>query len=636
MRPRVRLAAARDGSRRAAGPSSSMSPSTATRRSPPARARARDRGVERLGARVVAVVDEDDASAAAAAPRSGAAPGVKAATAAAMAAGGMPRAWPTAAAARKFIMKWGPGRGSATSTSSLRRSRGRSACRRRAAPVLGRDLERAVAAEPEHGPGKASPMRRTRGSSPFSTARALRAQALQDLRLGLRDLVRGAEELEVGAAHVGDHGEVRLGDRRRARGARRRRTCPARARPRRCSGASRSRLRGRPYWLFRLPSVFSTGPARGQERGRQVLGRGLARGAGDGHDRRVRLRAAMARQVGEGAGGVGHAHERAAAAATASVHERARPRRARPPPPGSRGRRSAGPTMATKSSPGWSVRESMLTPGAARSRRRGARERAPGGGGHLGESRAQERHRSRAHRLVPLTSGGRARRAPPAGRRRARCARAAPGTSRGPCPRSRPRRRGPPSRGRARWRRAGPRSKCGRAFAALRECPAGSPRRMASGGSLRGLSEVTITRSERREATAPMSGRLVRSRSPPQPKTVMSAARPQLAQRLQEVLERVVGVGVVHHHREVLARLDALQPARHAGEGRDPAERVLGRDAQGQAGAEGGEDVLHVEATHERRPRRRAGPRGARPGSGCPAATARSSSARRSASRSMP
>jgi hypothetical protein len=45
---------------------------------------------------------------------------------------------------------------------------------------------------------------------------------------------------------------------------------------------------------------------------------------------------------------------------------------------------------------------------------------------------------------------------------------------------------------------------------------------MASGGSLRGLSEVTTTTSESRAATAPISGRLVRSRSPPQPKTVMS------------------------------------------------------------------------------------------------------------------
>ena len=44
--------------------------------------------------------------------------------------------------------------------------------------------------------------------------------------------------------------------------------------------------------------------------------------------------------------------------------------------------------------------------------------------------------------------------------------------------------------------------------------------RMASGGSLRGLSEVRMTTSESRAATAPISGRLLRSRSPPQPNTV--------------------------------------------------------------------------------------------------------------------
>ena len=48
---------------------------------------------------------------------------------------------------------------------------------------------------------------------------------------------------------------------------------------------------------------------------------------------------------------------------------------------------------------------------------------------------------------------------------------------------------------------------------------------MASGSSLRGLSEVTTARSARREATSPISGRLPRSRSPPQPKTHEQAAR---------------------------------------------------------------------------------------------------------------
>ncbi len=43
-----------------------------------------------------------------------------------------------------------------------------------------------------------------------------------------------------------------------------------------------------------------------------------------------------------------------------------------------------------------------------------------------------------------------------------------------------------------------------------------------SGDSERGLSDVTIVTSENVEATRPISGRLARSRSPPQPNTVMT------------------------------------------------------------------------------------------------------------------
>ena len=45
---------------------------------------------------------------------------------------------------------------------------------------------------------------------------------------------------------------------------------------------------------------------------------------------------------------------------------------------------------------------------------------------------------------------------------------------------------------------------------------------IACGSSLRGLSEVTIATSESSVAIRPISGRLPRSRSPPQPKTVIS------------------------------------------------------------------------------------------------------------------
>ena len=148
--------------------------------------------------------------------------------------------------------------------------------------------------------------------------------------------------------------------------------------------------------------------------------------------------------------------------------------------------------------------------------------------------------------------------------------------------------------------------------------------RIASGGSLRGLSEVTITTSESRDATAPMSGRLVRSRSPPQPKTVMTRRGPELAHGLQQVLERVVGVGVVHDHREVLARRPRAPGgrARRRSEARPARPRPRG-DAEGQAGAERRQHVLHVEAAERAasRPRRR--PPACARGSACRRARAR-------------
>ncbi len=68
--------------------------------------------------------------------------------------------------------------------------------------------------------------------------------------------------------------------------------------------------------------------------------------------------------------------------------------------------------------------------------------------------------------------------------------------------------------------------------------PRAAPRRrssstMLAGSSVRGLSEVTTARSASRAAISPMSGRLPRSRSPPQPNTTISrpvaAAPPAVA-----------------------------------------------------------------------------------------------------------
>ena len=48
---------------------------------------------------------------------------------------------------------------------------------------------------------------------------------------------------------------------------------------------------------------------------------------------------------------------------------------------------------------------------------------------------------------------------------------------------------------------------------------------IAGGSSERGLSDVTTTRSARRAATAPISGRFSRSRSPPAPNTTITRPR---------------------------------------------------------------------------------------------------------------
>ena len=94
---------------------------------------------------------------------------------------------------------------------------------------------------------------------------------------------------------------------------------------------------------------------------------------------------------------------------------------------------------------------------------------------------------------------------------------------------------------------------------------------IASGSSERGLSDVTIVWSARRAEISPISGRLPRSRSPPQPNT--HSTRPLVSGRgrAQHVLQRVGRVGVVDENGEVLALVDGLETAGHAA--RRPAAR---------------------------------------------------------------
>jgi hypothetical protein len=64
-----------------------------------------------------------------------------------------------------------------------------------------------------------------------------------------------------------------------------------------------------------------------------------------------------------------------------------------------------------------------------------------------------------------------------------------------------------------------------RSPAGSRSTPSSIARRIAAGSSERGLSSVTTRTSARRAATSPISGRLPRSRSPPQPSTTMTRPR---------------------------------------------------------------------------------------------------------------
>ena len=116
---------------------------------------------------------------------------------------------------------------------------------------------------------------------------------------------------------------------------------------------------------------------------------------------------------------------------------------------------------------------------------------------------------------------------------------------------------------------------------ARRRIPARISSMIACGSSLRGLSEVTIATSASSVAIRPISGRLPRSRSPPQPKTQITRPVGQLARGAEDVLERARLVRVVDDHREGLSLVDRLEPAGDAGDRGDPAcDRVVGEAEQ--------------------------------------------------------
>ena len=295
--------------------------------------------------------------------------------------------------------------------------------------------------------------------------------------------------------------------------------------------------------VVEIPLVPEHPVPRRQELRRHFLRRGLAGAAGDRHD--ACSRRAGARRAPRACSATvvslrADQHRRVRRATAADARRRHACRPARPPrraPSASAtngGRRTARRESRRRSRPRASVRESIETRADRAGRDCPAGARPP-----VAAATSPAVSVTRVHALTTPARPARAaaQRAswPRPRRRTAAPGRRSPASSRAPCRRSAPGRRAarrgspsrsPPcdrrSRGTASTRAAaGP---CGARSAGMT-----MPRLISSmiraGSSERGLSDVTITRSLRRAATAPISGRLVRSRSPPQPKTVMTRPR---------------------------------------------------------------------------------------------------------------
>ncbi len=136
-----------------------------------------------------------------------------------------------------------------------------------------------------------------------------------------------------------------------------------------------------------------------------------------------------------------------------------------------------------------------------------------------------------------------------------------------------------------------------------RACSAGTPATissmMASGSSVRGLSEVTNTRSARRAPMAPMSGPLAAVAVAAATEHDQHAPAGEVARRQQRVLQRVGRVRVVHDHGERLPGAHRLEPARHALRACQAVDHGLERQAHGQHRRRRRQRVLDVEARRQ-------------------------------------
>ena len=119
---------------------------------------------------------------------------------------------------------------------------------------------------------------------------------------------------------------------------------------------------------------------------------------------------------------------------------------------------------------------------------------------------------------------------------------------------------------------------------------------IASGSSLRGLSEVTIATSASARRDLAHDGTLLAVAVAATAEDAEDAAVGEVARLLEDALERRRLVRVVDDDRERLALVDELEPPRHAVDGLDAfANRVLA-DPQRACRCRRAERVLEVEA----------------------------------------
>ena len=152
-------------------------------------------------------------------------------------------------------------------------------------------------------------MRRSALVLPVEDGDPVGAEALEDLGLGGRDLVHGLEELEVHGGHHGDDGHVRPRDRGQLAQLARRGHPQLQHRVAVLGGEAQQR-EGQPVLVVEVPLRLQDRAPRGEERGRHLLGRGLARGAGDGNHGDGRPRPHVAAEVLEGLRRVPHRDHR--------------------------------------------------------------------------------------------------------------------------------------------------------------------------------------------------------------------------------------------------------------------------------------------------------------------------------------